>query len=163
MSTIHDDDQTTDDQLPDAEKMVEDADDGSSDQGTDHAGGADKVVDDLSATEDTTTDEDADTFDRAYVEDLRKESAGYRTQLREVQEQLHRALVEKSGRLADPADLAFDPAHLDGENLAAAIDALLEAKPHLKARRFDSDAAAQGAKQGGVGQVNLAELMRSRL
>lgn len=106
---------------------------------------------------------DPDTFDRAYVEDLRKESAGYRTQLRAAQEQLHRALVEQTGLLADPADLPFDVEHLaDPEALTAAIAALIEAKPHLKARRFDAGAAAQGPRVNGS-EVNLADLMRERI
>lgn len=105
-----------------------------------------------------------DTFDRAYVEDLRKESAGYRTQLRTVQEQLHRALVEQSGRLADPADLAFDPAHLeDPAALAGALDALLQAKPHLKRRALPDGGASLGPQGATSGTVNLADIMRAGL
>ena len=128
------------------------------------------VSDDTSPIpDDTSTDgsqqpaDNTDSFDRAYVEDLRKESAGYRTQVRELQQQLHRAMVEKSGMLADPADLEFDPAHLEGDNLSLAIDALLQAKPHLKARRFDPAAAAQGPKPGDGGDVSLVDIMRSRI
>ena len=105
---------------------------------------------------------EGDTFPRAYVEELRKESAGYRTQVRELQERLHRMSVEQTGSLADPADLPFDAAHLESpEALAAAIEELLAAKPHLKARRFAPDAAAQGAKSGTSGSVDLAGLMRA--
>ncbi|WP_273491520.1 hypothetical protein [Gordonia otitidis] len=108
--------------------------------------------------------DEPDTFDRAYVEDLRKESAGYRTQVRELQQQLHRVKVEQTGKLADPSDLEFDPAHLDDPDaLLAAIEALLADRPHLKARRFDPAGAAQGPKQGGGGQVNLADIMRQHL
>lgn len=108
--------------------------------------------------------DEGDTFERAYVEDLRRESANYRTQLRSVQEQLHRVLVEQTGLLADPADLSFDVAHLDDpEALGAAIDALIAQKPHLKARRFDPAAAAQGPKVSGGGDVNLIDIMRSRI
>lgn len=108
--------------------------------------------------------DEPDTFDRAYVEDLRKESAGYRTQLRDTQEKLHRMMVEQTGKLADPSDLEFDPAHLDDPDaLLAAIEALLADRPHLKARRFDPAGAAQGPKQGGGGQVNLADIMRQHL
>ena len=113
---------------------------------------------------DGTENEEPDTFDRAYVEDLRKESAGYRTQVRELQQQLHRVKVEQTGKLADPSDLEFDPAHLDDpEALAQAIEAVLADRPHLKARRFDPAGAAQGPKQGGGGQVNLADIMRQHL
>jgi hypothetical protein len=91
--------------------------------------------------------EDAETFPRDYVEKLRKESAGYRdkaktteTRAEELSARLHSALVAATGRLADPTDLAYDPAHLDGtEALTAAIDALTEAKPHLKARKVNGD------------------------
>lgn len=107
---------------------------------------------------------DADTFDREYVEKLRQENAGHRTKLRGVQERLHRVLVEQTGQLADPADLPFDPAHLDDTDaLAAAIDALLVERPHLRARRFESGAAEQGPKSNDTGQVNLADLMRGML
>ncbi|MGY3555657.1 hypothetical protein [Williamsia sp. R60] len=105
---------------------------------------------------------DPDTFDRAYVAGLRKESAGYRTQLREVQEQLHRAMVEKSGALADPADLPFDADHLqDPEALTAAIQELLAAKPHLKARRFVGD-VGQGNRESATAGVDLLGILRSR-
>lgn len=104
---------------------------------------------------------EGDSFPRAYVEDLRKEAAGYRTQVRELQERLHRMSVEQTGSLADPADLPFDAAHLESpEALAAAIEELLAAKPHLKARRFAPDAAAQGAKGTASGGVDLLGILR---
>lgn len=110
---------------------------------------------------DATPDDNEDSFDRAYVEDLRKESAGYRTQLRTVQEQLHTVLAEQTGRLADPSDLPFDPEHLDDPaKLTAAIDALIEAKPHLKRRAFASGAAAQGPKSSS-GEASLLDIMRA--
>lgn len=108
--------------------------------------------------------EDADTFSREYVQGLRQESAGYRTQLRDTQEKLHRMMVEQTGQLADPADLPFDSGHLDNPDaLLAAIAALLADRPHLKARRFDPAGAAQGPRQTGGGQVNLADIMRQHL
>lgn len=127
----------------------------------------DEVSDKMSTTPDDgngeSSNSDEETFNRAYVEDLRKESAGYRTQLRTAQEQLHRLQVEQTGKLADPADLAFDPAHLeDPEALTAAIDALLEAKPHLKRRAFAAGGAEQGAKGNPGGDINLVDLMRGR-
>ena len=105
--------------------------------------------------------EDADTFPRAYVEELRQEAAGYRTQVRDLQTKLHRLQVEQTGALADPADLEFDAAHLENpEALQAAIDALLAAKPHLKARRFAPDAAAQKAKAEASSGVDLLGILR---
>jgi hypothetical protein len=68
--------------------------------------------------DDTTDDENesgAETFSRTYVERLRRESAGYRERAQQADQraqQLHTALVEATGRLADPTDLEFDAAHL---------------------------------------------------
>ena len=130
------------------------SEDGSPQGGPENAGEGNSEPDNSGA--------EGDTFPRAYVEDLRKESAGYRTQVRELQERLHRMSVEQTGSLADPADLPFDPAHLDSpEALQAAIAALLEAKPHLKARRFAPDAAAQGAKGTASGGVDLLGMLRA--
>ncbi|WP_288813046.1 hypothetical protein [uncultured Gordonia sp.] len=109
-----------------------------------------------------TTEPDGDTFPRDYVESLRGESAGYRTQLRAVQERLHGELVRATGLLADPADLPFDAAHLeDPEALSAAIEALVSAKPHLKARRFVGD-VGQGNRGSANAGVDLLGILRSR-
>lgn len=109
-------------------------------------------------------DENADTFPRKYVEDLRTESAKHRTEAKEAREaleplqrRLFETLVEKSGRLADPTDLAFDAALLDDAALTAAIDALLEAKPHLASRRVAGD-VGQGAGEP-VESFSLAGLL----
>lgn len=108
-------------------------------------------------------DESADTFPRAYVEDLRAESAKYRTDAKEarealepLQQRLFSVLVEKTGRLADPSDLAFNAALLD-EGLDAAIDALLATKPHLASRRVAGD-VGQGAGEP-VDSFSLAGLL----
>ncbi|KRE38216.1 hypothetical protein ASG73_04435 [Janibacter sp. Soil728] len=113
-------------------------------------------------------EQEPDTFPRDYVEKLRKESAGHRTSAREateallpLQERLHGALVGATGRLADPSDLPFDPAHLEDEDaLTAAIDALLEAKPHLAPRRVSGDVGqGLGGPQSGV---DLGGMLRTR-
>ena len=116
-----------------------------------------------SATSDTADDagDTADTFDRPYVEKIRAEAAASRVRVKDLEAKLHRLMVAQDGSLADPADLEFDPSHLeDPEALASAIAALLEQKPHLKARRFEPGAAAQGAKSGASGSVDLAGMMR---
>lgn len=110
------------------------------------------------------TEEEPETFPRAYVEELRRESAGYRDKAKrtdELGQRLHLALVTATGKLADPSDLAFDEAHLeDPEALTAAVDELVARKPHLKARRVSGD-IGQGV--GTTGQtVDLAGLLRSR-
>lgn len=112
--------------------------------------------------------EQPDTFPRQYVEELRKESAEHRTSAREarealvpIQERLHGALVGATGRLADPSDLPFDAAHLDDEEaMTAAIDALLDSKPHLAARRVVGD-VGQGLGGPNTG-VDLGGMLRSR-
>ncbi|WP_024444373.1 hypothetical protein [Mycolicibacterium iranicum] len=123
---------------------------------------------DTAAGDDTTQDDDGDqpeTFPREYVEKLRKESAGYRERAQQADvlaQRLHTALVAATGRLADPTDLPFDAEHLDDSDaLNAAIDALVERKPHLKSRRVVGD-VGQGAGAVKAGQVNLAEILRAR-
>jgi hypothetical protein len=80
-----------------------------------------------------------ETFDREYVQKLRTENAKYRTRAQQTDDlgrRLHAELVKATGRLADPADLAYDEEHLsDPEKLTQAIDSLLEAKPHFKSRK----------------------------
>lgn len=119
---------------------------------------------DAETIETTEIDDTADTFPREYVEELRAESAQHRTRskaaeeaLTPLQERLFSALVEKSGRLADPTDLAFDAALLDDDALTAAIDSLVEAKPHLASRRVAGD-IGQGAGEPKT-DVSLAGLL----
>lgn len=110
-------------------------------------------------------DENGDNFPRSYVERLRRENAHYRDKAKrsdDLAQRLHASLVAATGRLQDPSDLTFDEAHLeDDEALAAAIDDLLARKPHLASRRPYGD-IGQGPKTGDTGEVNLAELLRSR-
>ncbi|WP_311520893.1 hypothetical protein [uncultured Corynebacterium sp.] len=136
----------------------------------------DEVVDtgddvvDVPADNDT-NDEKADTFDRAYVEKLRRENADYRARAKDRDEvaatrddyarRLHAALVRADGRLADPDDLPFDAAHLDdADALTAAIGDLVERKPGLRARQYGGDVGA-GAR-GDTPKVNtdLIEIIR---
>lgn len=117
-----------------------------------------------SATDDE-IDSGTDTFSRAYVEKLRKESAGYRERARQADDyaqRLHTALVSATGRLADPTDLPFDAANLDDEQaLTGAIDELLTRKPHLASRRPFGD-VGQGNRGGVAEPVNLADMLRAR-
>lgn len=107
--------------------------------------------------------EDAETFPREYVEKLRQENGKYRQRASEADSlanRLHTELVRATGRLADPTDLPFDPDHVaDAGKMSAAIDALLEAKPHLAARRITGD-IGQGA-QGDTGTVSLIDILRA--
>ena len=104
-----------------------------------------------------------ETFSRDYVVKLRDEAAKYRQRAGKADEyaqRLHQMLVERTGLLADPTDLPFDPDHLDDEDtLTAAIDQLVKAKPHLKARVVSGD-IGQGASVP-ADSVNLASILRA--
>lgn len=109
--------------------------------------------------------EDGETFPREYVEKLRTEAADARIKAKRAEDyarRLQHALVGATGRLADPTDLPFDEANvMDEEQLNAAIDSLLEAKPHLASRRPRGN-IGQGPVSNGDGTVSLAGLLRSR-
>lgn len=110
-----------------------------------------------------TPDEEPETFPRDYVEKLRKENAGYRDKAKRAEQyahELHAARVASTGRLADPSDLPFDEGHLeDMARLEAAIDELLQSKPHLASRRPRGDVGA-GATPSGGASVDLAGILR---
>lgn len=110
---------------------------------------------------------DSDTFPRSYVEQLRQENGKYRQDARDagaraddLAKRLHTALVAATGKLADPTDLPYDEAHLDGDalSLTEAIDELLTRKPHLAARRVAGD-VGQGSRNG-TGTVDLLGMLR---
>jgi hypothetical protein len=112
------------------------------------------------------TDENADNFPRSYVENLRRESAGYRDKARsaetrsdELARELFTARVAATGMLADPRDLPYDPEWLDNDQeLRGAIAALLDDKPHLKARTVTGD-VGQGRRGAAEAPISLvAEL-----
>lgn len=109
-------------------------------------------------------DEQQQTFDRAYVEKLRKESANYRDKAKRAQEleqRLHNALVAKDGRLADPADLEFNPEHLDNpEALSNAISNLVAKKPGLRAQRLSGDVGAGVREKPKPPTTDLLSIMK---
>ena len=108
--------------------------------------------------EEPTEADDPKVFDEDYVKDLREENKRYRLRAKQVDElshRLHRELVKADGRLQDASDLDFDEAHLeDDEALKAAIDSLLESKPHLKARRATGDIGA-GKRGDKIGRAHV--------
>ncbi len=110
-------------------------------------------------------DEDAETFPREYVEKLRTENGKYRQRAGEADAlatRLHTELVRATGRLADPTDLQFDTDHIaDAGKMAAAIDALLEAKPHLASRRPVGD-IGQGQRGNGTAAFSLLQKLKER-
>lgn len=109
--------------------------------------------------------EDAETFPREYVEKLRQENGKYRQRASEADSlanRLHTELVRATGRLADPTDLPFDPDHVaDAGKMSAAIDALLESKPHLASRRPTGD-IGQGNRGQGGGSFSLLQMLKDR-
>lgn len=120
------------------------------------------------------SDDEPETFPRAYVEQLRQENAGYRQKAGRAEEALSR-LLETTVRsaaadhLADPADLlAFgdtdallDPdGWPDADRIIAAAKSLASEKPHLTPRRPRGD-IGQGATPTGD-SVNLAAILKAR-
>lgn len=108
--------------------------------------------------------EEPDTFDRSYVEKLRKESAKYRDKAKraeELEKRLHRSLVAQDGRLADPDDMEFNPDHLhDADALSDAITKLVAAKPGLKAQQLSGDVGAGVREKPKPPTTDLLAIMK---
>lgn len=107
-------------------------------------------------------EDEPDTFPRAYVENLRREAAGYRERAKRADDLAREVFTLRTaalGKLADPSDLPFDEALLDdAAALEAAVDELIARKPHLGDRRPTGD-VDQGARETSE-PVNLAGLVR---
>ena len=148
------DTETTDPTTVDSTEVEPPEDSAVADTPTTHAEDADEVQ----------GGDERDTFPRAYVEELRRENARYRERARNADnyaQRLHTELVRATGRLADPTDLEFTEEHLDhSDALAAALDELLERKPHLASRRPTGE-IGQGATSSSS-TVDLAALLRRR-
>ena len=113
------------------------------------------------------TEESEEPAEKSEVGKLRREAANYRTRLRESEQradelarELVAARIRESGRLADPTDLDPDPTLLEDGALDAAIDDLLERKPHLKARSFGDVGQHDRAASDGV---SLGSLLRNNV
>lgn len=120
-------------------------------------------------TPDPAADELRQTFDRPYVEALRRSEAAHRVRAKTADAlgaRLVTAYAAATGRLADPTDLAASPELCDDDGVpdpgkvAAAVDALLEARPHLATRRPSGD-VGQGARPGDTAGVSLAGMLRA--
>lgn len=128
-----------------------------------------EVADDTDTEAETPTEatqaDTEETFPRSYVEKLRRESAGYRERATKgdtYAQRLHTELVRATGKLADPTDLPFDEAHLDNPDaLTAAVNDLLDRKPHLASRRPVGD-IGQGVVSGRGSNVDLAAILRGK-
>ncbi len=133
--------------------------DGTADRGGDLADGA-------ATSEDVAPEPES--FDRAYVQKLRDEAAGYRVRAKRtdtLNARLATAQAALTGKLADPTDLPFTDDLLDDDGLAdedkvqAAVDALIKRKPHLAVRRPIGD-VGQGARPEAPADGGLAALLR---
>lgn len=109
-------------------------------------------------------EEPQQTFDRKYVESLRKESAKYRDKAKraeELEKRLHRSLIAQDGRLADPDDLEFNPDHLDNPDaLSDAIANLVAKKPGLRAQRLSGDIGAGVREKPKPPTTDLLTIMK---
>lgn len=104
----------------------------------------------------TAPPEESEVFDKAYVTKLREENSKRRRENNALADRLLEITVSSVGtELADPADLLVyvDRASLldedglpDSELIAAAVEDLLERKPHLRSRgaRGDIDQGGRG-------------------
>ncbi|KUI01297.1 hypothetical protein AU189_13430 [Mycolicibacterium acapulense] len=124
------------------------------------------------AAEPTTEESDPDShpdepesFPREVVEKLRQENGKYRQRAQQADayaKRLHTELVRATGRLADPSDLEFNPEHLDDPDaLAAAVDELLAAKPHLASRKPVGD-IGQGRRGTSAEPFSLLQMLKER-
>lgn len=131
-----------------------------------------RETDDEHLDSDEAGDEDeAESFPRAYVEKLRGESKRYRDSAKEhrtradaLASALWTARVASTDRLADPEDLPLpdDADPLDLDAVAAAVDELLERKPHLAARRARGDVGQHERRTDDAGDaVSLAAMLRA--
>ncbi|UXA20930.1 hypothetical protein KXD98_20030 [Mycobacterium sp. SMC-4] len=108
------------------------------------------------------SESDPDVFPREVVEELRRENGKHRQRAQKVARRLHTELVRATGRLADPTDLEFAEDHLDDpEALTAAIDELLDRKPHLASRRPTGD-IGQGNRGSTSEPFSLLGLLKER-
>lgn len=143
--------------MNDIDRTVEDTDDGI------EAG--DDTATDEPIEPDVEGDDTAETFPREVVEKLRQENGKYRQRAQQADvyaTRLHTELVRATGRLADPSDLEFDDAHLDdADALAAAIDDLLDRKPHLASRKPVGD-IGQGHRGGQAEPFSLLGMLKER-
>lgn len=100
-----------------------------------------------------------DTFDRPYVENLRKESGDWRKRATAAEQQLHTYRVAELGKLQDPTDLPYSSDYDTAEKLEQAVDELLERKPHLRARQVAGDVGQHDNGDTGGG-FSLTGMLR---
>ena len=112
-----------------------------------------------------TNENDEQSFSREYVQELRSEAAEYRTRAKTadtLREALWAERVKADGRLVDADDLPMpdDADPLDADAVSAAVDALVERKPHLK-RREAPAGVGQGLTDPQDNSVSLTSWLRA--
>lgn len=132
----------------------------------------DKATDDNAqvGVDDQEEDTKEQTFDRQYVEKLRKEAGDNRVKAKEQEEvidKLQRRLflneVKGLGKLADPTDLPYDAELVDDpDKLKEAVDDLLARKPHLGRRVPNGDAGLGVGSEHSSG-VDILGMMRNNV
>ncbi len=116
----------------------------------DESGQADQPAAPGDEAEESAPDSDALDKVRREAKNLRDRLHAAEARADGLARRLHTELTRASGKLADPSDLEFSPDSIDSpEALAAAIDSLLEAKPHLRSRIPAPANVGQGAKDQG--------------
>lgn len=115
--------------------------------------------------------EQVETFSAEYVTQLREESAAHRVKAKRIDSanaRLVAAYAAADGRLVDVEALTFDEALLDDDGLvdrdkvAAAIAALIEAKPYL-ASRTPATVLPQGVRADAPAAPGLFDFIRDRV
>lgn len=97
---------------------------------------------------------------RSEAKTLRERAKTAEARADELAQRLHTALVEQDGRLHDPRDLPYRPENVeDPDALTAAIDALLEDRPHMRARKTAGD-IGQGVRGEPTAPVDFSALFR---
>lgn len=128
---------------------------------------ADAPTDENAGSEDDTTPEAApkateEPVDAAEGTDSPADSDTPEDDVDELKGQILALLVEKDGRLADPADLPFEPEYLkDPEALYQAITDLITRKPGLKARGARGDVGAGQGNKGAPKPIDLIDIIKN--
>ncbi|WP_267309204.1 hypothetical protein [Mycobacterium barrassiae] len=127
----------------------------------DDLGGSDKI-----AGQDQSTDAskliDDQNDDTAHGAELEQKVTDAEARADKFARALFEARAAATGRLADPTDLPFNAELLDdADAFTAAIDALLQAKPHLASRKPAWGDVGAGQGQPASGGPSFADLFAS--
>lgn len=112
----------------------------------------DRPADETDTVDEVTPDAESEALSkvRREAKNLRERLKAAESRVDELARRLHTELTRASGKLADPSDLEFSFDNLDSpEALTAALDGLLEVKPHLRSRIPAAANVGQGAKNQG--------------